>query len=676
MSECYGNTRRWTLQAIEDWFNRFDKYSPRIFWICGPPGIGKTAVAKSVASYAKQHGILAANFFFAIPSRGMGQGCSDGKLLFPTVAHQLASFHPSLKASIAAALREDIELPRRSIDIQFDRLFRQPLLFYLQQSLIDQDPDTPIVIVMDGLDECADHELMADILRKLVELAPQLHPPVKLFLTSRPEYYISDILRDQPPEQCIYEYDFQDEERVQSSEDLDVYFRDTLYDIAHKKQWTTAGPWPSAKDLAQLVNRADGLFIYAATVVRFVENSWKGPTDTMRLLLDDTDKVAKAKLLAPIDQLYRAILENAVPPDEQDPEAFIGHIQRILIFVASSRPLDSLNSLSPKELLTWALQVSPASVNAFIRPLHSVLDISRSTEGDLTGNIGTYHRSFNEFIEDEKRCDRKFAATSHAVESFSNHLFHLLDEALDLDEQRYFSSTWCAHQVLEYYVDPTFSHEFREGCMRQWPVGLSSIVTHVFETQLPRKLAMAQDMIELQKLLPYIYMLHWSWKEPSKAEHNKSEKVHYAPRPLLCCLNYFAEMQINPDMKGPMIAIVLEYYFLRVNSCLGKRNHAVTPSSQLATICDGTGFPFIARFFRDPENAERFDALSTDTMNALFGSCAQCQAEDRETDKGKKEEEEAEEEQGKKKEKGGGGRMALQLHATPTRPELVKLNIK
>ncbi|KAI0071490.1 hypothetical protein K474DRAFT_1606847 [Panus rudis PR-1116 ss-1] len=235
MSECYPSTRCKTLQAIENWCNGHDQDSLPVFWLQGPPGIGKTAISKSVASYAQQRGVLAANFFFSIR---IGSGCSDGKLLFPTMAHQLVSFHPSLQASISATLREDIELPQRSIDIQFRRLFQQPLLFYIQQSLIDQVPCTPLVIVLDGLDECIDHDLMKNIIRNLVAAAPQLHPTVKLFLASRPEYYITSILRNYlQTGDHVYEYDFQCMEWSHSSSDVEVYLRDNLNDIAEKKQW-------------------------------------------------------------------------------------------------------------------------------------------------------------------------------------------------------------------------------------------------------------------------------------------------------------------------------------------------------------------------------------------------------------------------------------------------------
>ncbi|KAI0076571.1 hypothetical protein K474DRAFT_1675491 [Panus rudis PR-1116 ss-1] len=640
MSECYGNTRRGTLEVVEDWFTHFDDDSPRIFWLHGPPGIGKTAVAKSVASYAQQHGngILAANFFFSVR---IGDGCSDGKLLFPTIAHQLASFHPSLKTSIAAALRKDIVLPQGTIESQFHGLFEQPLLSYLQQSTIAREPDTPFVVVLDGLDECADHSMMKKILRKLVELAPQLHRRVKLFLTSRPEDYISSILRHQS-KGCVRGYDFQHEERAHSSDDMRVYFCDTLNDISQRKRWGHPESWLSSDDLGRLVDRADGLFIYAATVVRFMEHSWKHPSKSMSIVLNDTDEVAKAKVLAPIDQLYRAILKNAVPPDEQDPVAFIRHIQCILINVVCESVLHSNE-------IPWALQVEPASeLTAILQPLHSVLKISRTIEGDLVGPMGTLHRSFNEFIMDESRCDRKFAVTSHAMESFSIQLFTLLGEVpvhLDGEQLRFWHMAYKCFALLKHYVMQTVRHEASEGCMIRWPLRLSSIVTHFSETQLPSMLAQHPHLraANTGSLVFITCGLYWEWKEgSSRLESNQSGKRHSSARPFLCCLNYFAEMEISLDWKRKSTASLCNYfisfhpvlhykvYRQPTKNCLGKRNHDVAPSCQLASICIESGFPAVAQFLQELADVEPEESKKLDTgiMQKLFGWCSQCREKD------------------------------------------------
>ncbi|KAI0072634.1 hypothetical protein K474DRAFT_358756 [Panus rudis PR-1116 ss-1] len=494
MSQCYGSTRRGTLQVVENWTGEFSKDSPRIFWLYGPPGIGKTAVAKSVASYAQQHGFLAANFFFSLR---IGRNCSDGMFLIPTIAHQLSSFHPTLKAFIAAALEEDAELPRRTIEAQFHNLFQQPLLLYLQQSSMNQEPETPIVIVLDGLDECGDHDMMEKILTKLVMLAPQLHPRLKLFLASRPESHITSILRRQP-KGCVHVYDFQNMERSCSAADVEVYLRETLNDIAGRKQWDAAGPWPAPSDLAQLVVRAGGLFIYAATVVRFIERSLKIPSAALRIILDESNKVARINPLAPIDELYRTILENAIA-SAQDPEAFTRYLQCILVTVQTSKKTPAVPGPTIG-YLTWVLQKEYVSIEAILQPLHSVLNVRSHRRigwpGSLEASdfIVTHHRSFNEFIQDETRCGAKLAVTSRAMKSFAILHFTLLNEgALDLDEgglSQLEQCLWVSVEVLDQYV-LKFSTQGKS--IKKWPMELSSVVTRFFEDELPQMLVRLQD---------------------------------------------------------------------------------------------------------------------------------------------------------------------------------------
>ncbi|KAI0073163.1 hypothetical protein K474DRAFT_247508 [Panus rudis PR-1116 ss-1] len=251
MSACYAGTRQRTLKTIEAWLNDTNPNSPPVFWLYGPPGIGKTAIAKSVATHAQETGVLAANFFF---STRIGQGCSDGKMLFPTLAYQLASFDPSFKVTLAAALKHDPGLAQRSIHTQFRTLLQQPLISMSPRVV-------PLVIILDGLDECSDRDLIQKILHELFALAPRIHPSVKFFLTSRPESHISEVTQ---AHEGIHTYNLCQMERNSSSQDIEVYLRHYLNDIAKRRGWSV--PWPSARDLDGLVTLCGGLFILASTM--------------------------------------------------------------------------------------------------------------------------------------------------------------------------------------------------------------------------------------------------------------------------------------------------------------------------------------------------------------------------------------------------------------------------
>ncbi|KAI0081164.1 hypothetical protein K474DRAFT_1588318, partial [Panus rudis PR-1116 ss-1] len=270
MSACYKDTRQGTLENIENWLVSDD--SELIFWLFGPPGSGKTAIAKSVSSYVQKRGILAATFFFSVR---IGQGCSDGTLLFPTLAYQLASFDSSFKSTLCLALKRDPDLARRSIDVQFRRLFVQPLLSMRRTEI-------PLVIVLDGLDECVDHGLMQDILRTITSSVSNLHGRVKLFVTSRPEWHITRILKHEEGNHVL-PYNLQEMESGQATRDITVYLQNSLHDIAQRRNWGLS--WPSEDELTALITAADGLFIYATTLVRFADRARMEPHDILRILV-------------------------------------------------------------------------------------------------------------------------------------------------------------------------------------------------------------------------------------------------------------------------------------------------------------------------------------------------------------------------------------------------------
>ncbi|KAI0072965.1 hypothetical protein K474DRAFT_283928 [Panus rudis PR-1116 ss-1] len=392
---CYDDTRGQTLSAVQKWLDDTSPNCAPVFWLYGPPGIGKTAVSKSVAIRADAEGQLGASFFFSLR---VGEGCSDGSLFFPTIAYYLSQYDFRFKQAIADALGKEPDLGRKGLKEQAVGLFFDPL-----SSLPPKQ--TRCILVIDGLDECNNHKLLQNILRLIFEKLHVVSPHIKLFLASRPEAYIKDVVG---PVSDILSCDIQQIEAKNAAHDVEVYLRHNLNHIAIDCHWPT--PWPSEDGIQWLVGRADGLFIFASTVVRFVESvSWKGPDAILRAL--QGDPASNTKPLAEIDKLYQAILDNSLPPPEQDRQGFMWILRQVLTSVVCPdiefccAGHETSNVTRPNwTSLEHLIGLETHSLRAHLKSLHSVLIVPRGPRDD----IGTHHRSFNDFILDRNRCNEEF----------------------------------------------------------------------------------------------------------------------------------------------------------------------------------------------------------------------------------------------------------------------------
>jgi uridine kinase len=130
----------------------------------GPAGAGKSAILQSLAEQCYSlEGHFGGSFFF---SRGK-PGRNQGHFLFSTIAYQLATNLPYLQAHINSAMQANPALYTKSMVVQMHSLIIDSF-----QKLSESIEHTPIVIV-DGLDECDDHETQQLILEIIYEAVAQ-----------------------------------------------------------------------------------------------------------------------------------------------------------------------------------------------------------------------------------------------------------------------------------------------------------------------------------------------------------------------------------------------------------------------------------------------------------------------------------------------------------------------
>ena len=179
---CHPETRKTLLDKLWTWcpadgslsnyFSDDSSADPRILWLHGPAGAGKSAVMITLSERLQNAQQLGGTFFFkrGHPTRG------NANVLFATIALQLAVNIPGLKLPISRVVEANPTLVGRSLGVQLQELIVAPC------STIEFGPTRTILI--DGLDECEGKDIQRDILRFLGNVLAQAPLPFRIIIRS------------------------------------------------------------------------------------------------------------------------------------------------------------------------------------------------------------------------------------------------------------------------------------------------------------------------------------------------------------------------------------------------------------------------------------------------------------------------------------------------------------
>ena len=142
--KCLDGTRTEILSEIVDWINNTDAATPRIFWLYGQAGKGKSAIAHTIALHAKNLGQLGSCFCFSRVRQHEGLHTKT----FPTIAHDLADHDLRIRPLLDEAVSNSYSSKKRANVLeQWRKLILEPL------SQLEGSFSGNVVIVVDALDE-------------------------------------------------------------------------------------------------------------------------------------------------------------------------------------------------------------------------------------------------------------------------------------------------------------------------------------------------------------------------------------------------------------------------------------------------------------------------------------------------------------------------------------------
>ena len=436
VARCVAGTRLEVIAQIKQWLNGFDKQAA-ICWLSGPAGYGKSAVARTIVERYASKGRLLGCFFFL---RGAGERGHISRLI-PTLAHQISLSVPAVKPLLEKALRDDPALlgPSVSLALQFQKLIIEPIDSTTFKFLSISHLAKQKIFVIDALDECNDKAEMAAFIDVLLNALPgRRYLPFRILLTSRVEEHIRKKFADAEA-RFLYHLDLGD---FNARSDIQVYFEREFARILKQNSQMMqkiSKPWPSVKDLTELLDKAGSSFAFAMTLIQFVGGN-SMPHKALQCLLK-----SRANGL---DSLYKQVLSSASKTAAL--HQILGTIM-VLVDNQSISFLSSLLNLQHEEVILGLLAVQ------------SIIKVP----GHDDQPIMLYHTSLRDFLTIKSRSEQYF---------------------IDPPLQHLHLAIHCLRHLVEYPSKDFFEGDVAKYACFNWPdhivLGFQKQESHVDEAML------------------------------------------------------------------------------------------------------------------------------------------------------------------------------------------------
>ena len=269
-------------------------------------------------------------------------------------------------------------------------------------------PQRSYLVIIDGLDECHDKATQQSILRLLCKTITVHKLPLRFLIGSRPESHI----RASFDQESLYTITHRVvlDETFNPGRDIRVFLRDGFAKISAKNLIPSSAeqPWPSEGIIDLLVQRSSGQFIYAATVLKFIDADFCSPTKLLALVLKP-DPTAFSDL----DQLYTQIL--SVYPSTVDIVQVLG----IIIIFNWDFP----------EVIEDILGLEEGELKLVLRGLSSLMDENGkclNKEGVMPFIPRFAHASFCDYLFDSSRSGPFYVSRSKYEDQVTIRSFALI----------------------------------------------------------------------------------------------------------------------------------------------------------------------------------------------------------------------------------------------------------
>ena len=381
----------------------------------------------TVCDKLERTGHLAGTFFFS-SFMGTVERKSKGGLV-TTLAYQLQQ-HPHFNESVGSAIlrvvQSDPAIFRMSLREQMERLILRPLR--ASQAQTSSGNIRKMAIIVDGVDECGEESYSTpgrsrrqdqiEVLSALLHAVRDPSFPLRVIIASRPEVWIRDFFTHVATRR--FAEIFLDN-RYHPDDDIRLFFKSKFAELSRRYDYAPS-TWPRQEDIAKLVRDASGQFIYAATVIRWIDTPGRAPQAQLGVVLN-LRPLAGSNPFGVLDALYTSILKSSPSPTNTvlwlKAAQFLNHSGGGTRYLPSGWTIDRLFESSAGQarvllglpsLVYLDKHRSPGSdgYDSFQYGRGLDVPISVMDKPGWNTTYTFYHKTFLDFLEDSMRYGRSF----------------------------------------------------------------------------------------------------------------------------------------------------------------------------------------------------------------------------------------------------------------------------